>query len=153
MSSKTRQRPARFAAVLLLFFAVALAPGCGGKRAVLGDGSISGVLPPGWQEKKPGTNIVRIVDTTQPMSWEILIYGGPADIKESRSKDWVFVKVENRSVGALMVHGQLQELTREFRIYQRLFPDGRPLEIAVDNRFDTAKTRRFLESLKPVKEK
>lgn len=142
-----RTRKTVACAGLVLLLAVT---GCA-RRTPLGAGALEGKLPSGWEEAPTrGAEIARVIKRWIPISWEIVIYPAPADAPPVSAGKWTFVGEGKREGPKVRVGEKTQTYVRKVRIYRNQI-GGKPIEAAVDARFNKDRAESFLASLRPAK--
>jgi hypothetical protein len=142
----TSEKKSIHGCMLLLLLVPFLYLGC---SSPLGDGSLKGSLPGGWEESEtldPDT-ILRVIKHYVPIPYELTIKPAPEGAKAPKDKGWKFLEEKNIPGPKVMMGDDWTETERAVRIYRRRFEDGRILDAFVDVRFKQSRAESFLNGL------
>ena len=121
--------------------------GCGPDPTPLGQKTLSGVLPPGWEDAPvKGNAVLRVVKPSIPVPLEIVVK--PLESKEATvAEGWTRVKAETRPGPAVRQGKETKTISRPVWIYHGKISEDHKYEAIVDRRLNEGDVESFLNSL------
>ena len=121
--------------------------GCGPDPTPLGKKTLSGVLPPGWEDAPvKGNAVLRVTKHAIPVPLELVVK--PLESKEANvAEGWTRVKAETRSGPEVRQGKEMKKISRPVWIYHGKISGDHKYEAIVDRRLKEDDVESFLNSL------